>query len=191
MRKIIPSDDELIERIKKGDESAKFLFYTKYMAYSKALAKEFIEQHEYYSYLLEDFASFMLINTESIVNHYETNKGLFYVYWKKIVMRRLVKYSKKFEIMSMDDANINEKSLHEIIGIENDLSRNVVMERLIGIISDKRTGLTSTEKQVMKLFLLGYSYKEISLYLHYSMSNVYRLYARAIDKISIALKIKR
>ena len=110
-------------------------------------------------------------------------------------MRRLVKYSKKFEkeleIMSMDDANINERSLHEIIGIENDLARNVVMERLIGIISDKRTGLTSTEKQVMKLFLLGYSYKEISLYLHYSMSNVYRLYARAIDKISIALKIKR
>ena len=165
------------------------------MAYSKALAKEFIEQHEYYSYLLDDFVSFMLINTEPIVNHYETNKGLFYVYWKKAIMRRLVKYSMKFEreleVMSIDDTCVNEKSLHEIIGTETDMTRNVVMERLIGIISSKKTGLSANEKQVMRLFLLGYSLKEISLILHYSMSNIYRLYTQAIKKISFVLKIKR
>ena len=150
--------------------------------------------HDSYAHLEDEIASVILIGTNDALKKYNPDKGSFFTFWKKSVIRMVSKYVKKYDDemrhISLDKTIFEHHELHEYIASDEIITRNLLMENLLKTINNPKTGLTGPEKQVLKYDLLGYSFIEIAALMNYSKANVYRLHYQAIDKISVVLKKK-
>ena len=196
--KRFPTDEELLKRIKDGDEMAENVFLEKYRVNSTSLVFDYIAKYPVYRFICDDLQSIVFCNTIKVLKNYSCDKGVFYPYWKKISLRCIDKYLQAHKyfadylnnMVSLDKiVKEGQKSLHDVIGKEDKtVNENLLSENLMKIAKDPINKLSVKEQVVIELFLDGFDFKEIARLSGWSLSGIYKFYKSAVKKIGIVLK---
>ena len=200
IKKQFPIDEELLEKVKQGDDEAKNILLEKYNMFSWKLVSACLEENDDYLYLKEEIHSDVFSNTFQLIEKYSLDKGKFYSYWLKASLRTIYKdlreikerhyYEKSY--ISLDEAFLSKNILHDYLN--NDeiaISRQFLLDSFLTIINDPKNNFTDKERRVIKLFLSGYSHKEIAKLTHHSLSAIYKFYNSAVNKIGKVMVQKK
>ncbi len=183
--------------IASGDDMAYNEFLNTYIRFSSYLIKEYLEKHPIYDFIRDDLHSIVLCETISLIAKYEVDKGPFYPFWRVASLRVINYYLKRnYQLivkssgaLSLDYISVNNHPLHDSISLkENPDENNLLCETFVRIVDDPINGVKRKEREVIKLYLNGYTFREISEIINRSASTVYSLYKRAVAKIGIAMK---
>jgi RNA polymerase sporulation-specific sigma factor len=176
--------DELIQRAKNGDQMAMNEIFDSYKGLIRSIANNF--------YLVggdkDDLLQEGMVGLFYAVTNYDETKGSFPSFVKLCVVRQIIDAVNKDnsdknkplrEHIDISEVNITDEStpLEYVLKKEH-------IERIVQITNEK---LTSTEKQVIKLFSEGYSYDDISEKLQITYKAVDGAMQRARKKLLLYL----
>ena len=193
-RRQFPADDELLEKVYSGDESALNVLLDKYRFYSYKLINEYLRYNPEFEYLYDELHSLIFYSTHALIYKFQAGRGVFYAYWKKSAYRMIEKYIEKnqkyFKKLSLDFTPSNAvRELHDIIGYED---RNFKLELLsdsfLKIVNDPLNNFTKKEKETISYFLSGFDVKDIAEMTNRTLSSVYKTYRKAVSKIGRVLR---
>ena len=155
---------------------------------------DYLDKYPNYEYIRDELHAVAFYNTYPLISKYSPNKGVFYAYWKRVAFRSMDKYIKAnvkgMGTSSLDFIPSNTiHELHDIVGLEDkSYKKELLSEVFVKIIDDKYNDFSKREKAVIKLYLDGYEFKDISELLCCSLQTVYRNYHQAVEKIGRVLK---
>lgn len=177
--------DELILRAKSGDQSAMNEIFDNYKGLIRSVANNF--------YLVggdkDDLLQEGMVGLFHAVTNFDENKGSFPSFVKLCVARQVIDAVKR----DNSDKNRPLKEHIDISNLENmtaentplgDLLEKEFSERIAKITSEK---LTPVERKVIKLFVEGYSYEDISAKLQVTYKAVDGAMQRARKKLLLHL----
>lgn len=197
------TDEDLVELVQKGNEDAKDILYKRYKNFMRAKAypyflmgadKEDLVQEGIWG-LLNAIARFDRSHSVSFRNFaHICVTGAIYTAIKKAASDKNLPLNTYVSLYSQPSPEHNEAQLMEIIEDESTPTPEEVAiqeeqtEKFFGDISKI---LTSLEMNVLKLFLEGYSYKDISSMLNKSTKSVDNALQRIRGKLALYLdKVK-
>lgn len=193
-RRQFPADDELLDKIYSGDESALNVLLNKYRFYSYKLINEYIRYNPEFEYLYDELHSLIFYSTHSLIYKFQTGRGVFYAYWKKSAYRLVEKYIEKnqkhYKKMSLDFTPSNAvRELHDIIGFEDkNFKIDLLNDSFMKIVNDPLNNFTPKEKETISYFLSGLEFKDIAELTNRNLSSVYKTYRKAVSKIGRVLR---
>ncbi len=161
---------------------------------------ECLRENPEYNIFRDEIHSVILFHTVKILDSYSLDKGKFYSYWQKGALRQIYRcinkfkaqISREYSYLSLDSSNVNNRLLHDVFGAEDmTMKRQLLVESFVSIANDPNNSFSCKERHVLKLYLEGYSYKEIAALTNQSISNVYKLYHSAVKKIGDVLVPKK
>ena len=132
-----------------------------------------------------------------MIEKYSSSKGKFYAFWRKAVTRELERYVAKYikansrfiSAVSLDQTTKYQQSVHDIVGQEDEkVKQELLTDTFINIVNNPKNEFTQMEKQIIKLYLVGFSLPEISKKMEWAISTVYKFYRSAVAKIGRVLK---
>ena len=180
--------------IKAGDDDALNAFLEKYRWYSYKLVGNFINDFPEYDYIRDELHAIIFYGTYDLISKYDSDKGHFYGYWKKISLRNIEKYIEKYEkynsVISLDYQQSNDiKSLHDVVGNEDETYRQELLKQVyLSIIYNPVNDFSKKEQQVIELYLKGFDLKDIALITDRSKATIYRHFKQAVLKIGNVMK---
>lgn len=180
--------------VKAGDDNALNAFLEKYRLYSYKLVGNYLNDYPEYDYIRDELHAIVFYGTYNLISKYDSDKGHFYGYWKKISLRNIDKYIEKYEkynsVISLDYQQNNDiKSLHDVVGNEDETYRQELLKQAyFSIIYNPNNGFSQKEKEVIELYLKGFDMKDIATKTNRAITSVYRLFKRAVLKIGCVMK---
>ena len=192
------SDSELLFLIAQGNLEAKKMLDKRYIAYCKAITKQFLENHPDYGYSFEDFFNAAMLGYCRARNKfdYEISDG-FYPYfkiWAESELKSLLKEGNDFflnesphKFVSLDITYKDPEEnliLSETFG-DNDeaILNDIRSNEILSLITSSKFGLTEKEIQICAGLILKHSEKEIRDSLDISYANYYKMLKSIRDKI--------
>lgn len=160
----------------------------KYSRLARLLTNEYLSVYDCYEYLADEIHSVMLLSTPKIINKFDSTKGCFYPYWKKCVIRDVMRFVQFDEQVnnpySLDRTTYMNRELHEMISVSSyDSSFDAFLKEMELLIDNPKAGLDKEERQVMKLLIQGYDIKETAQIIGRCLSTAYRLKRTATSKL--------
>lgn len=188
--------------IKNGDETAKTMLFEKYRHYAAYLAKEYIGNYPNLPLSEDDYMSYAFSAVVVTLNKYMEDSTInFNAYWLTVarndighLIRDCLSKNKHLlnNCISLDTQNaLKDSCLHDIVGEEDPVDRDLLKDTLVQIIKDNPDRFKEIDVRFMELYLEGYAIKEIALLLNNSESNMYKRYRHIITELRIIFTQKK
>lgn len=181
------SDDELIYMIKQNNKEAYGLLFSRYEKNMGSMLKK-IENYLYSNIDESTVFSIYMESFDKSVKLYNNAKGAFFYFMKEIFRFDLVKFyrnnlsSYDKEILSFDD---KDNYIKDTFMDDNDYHKKVE----VILILEKLKEENELDYQVVKYWMYGYRYKEISKILNLGVKQIYYILDRSFKRIKNLFEI--
>lgn len=164
-------EDEIILMIAKGNEEALELLFSLYETKMRFEANSFSNKFKLPVVDKQDLLQEIKITLYDAILRYNYRNGRFYNYWYLIMNRTILGYLKKESIPS------NDSRKHETYCEGRKYDEHVIFNDSLKFDYDLSVKMITNKKDelfslCMKMWLVGYSYKEISKKLNITMTSV-------------------
>ena len=191
--------EDLLSRIKNGEEGARECLLIKYNKIAWSLAIDYYYRYKKSGYTADDFYSIILSAINDSIDTFDYSRKSFFSYAITIAnndVRRFIKkhyqeIDNRSKLVSLDNSYENGSSLHDYLTGESEEPRYMLYDSFISIVENEKFGFSKREKNIIELYLLGYEIKEIAELLNISLNACYRHYNKAVQRIGVLLKEKK
>ena len=168
------------------------MLFEKYRLCAWRLAYKLKPNYHIDELTVDELMSCAFLGVDIALHSYDSNKGDFYYYWRKISINEINHYLKQYVLKKNEfdvtlislDKEDGSHSLHDVIGEEdNDITKEALYGKMMEVIYDKKTGLTAKELAVVELYLKSLNFLEIAKKLNCSRDTVYRRFKSAVKKM--------
>ena len=163
-----PEIDEIILQIRKNNEEALELLFVCFEKHFAILENRMLYQYRLRGFSREDLRQIISEDMLKIIRHYEIDKGLFFVLWKKIETRNLLHlFQKNAEIALYEDSeNCYDFAILDFLLPEDE--RNGPLDRYIREadyheqLEKIAHSFSAEDAKILRMWSEGYSYEEIA-----------------------------
>ena len=185
-------DQALLDKIKNGDETARYALLIRYHGLSVIAATEFCYSHGLPNSYIDDYISIYFEYVNHAIDRYDASKGNFYAFWRKLAAYMSMKEYRETHQNELLTANDFEDYHFRLLkDYETEKERSNSVEMIAEMIKKNKKKFNKSEYAVLQLFLKGFDGDEICDMAFISRSTFYRIRKSINKKIhSIIIKNK-